>query len=1223
MNRWESAKQREMYEMAPQQLARLVRRSFGDVDTLRPLVLCVDFSDNVHGKTTGAFDTLLFSKDFELSTGSFRDYYLENSYGQHDPQGGVYGWVRAPQTYSYYTWGASGLGDLPHNAQQLVQDVLAATDPYVNFAEYDYDGNGWIDGLIVVHAGPGAEETGNDWHIWSHRWVINQQIRDGVWISSYTMQPEVHANGSLIDIGVFCHEWGHDLGILWEEYDRDYSSWGLGDWSVMATGCYNNGGKTPAHHSAYCKYFLGWTNVITVGSNQTNVEIIQAETSPVSYRLWTSGSVGSQFFMVENRQKTGFDSHLPGSGLLIYQVDVNKPGNDLEWCPGNPASSHFKTALEQADGDFKLEGCYGDSNQGDWGDPFPGYQNKPAFDDTTTPSSHDYYDDPTQVAVWNISDSDSMMYANMDILWSRPCLFLDSFIVDDSPPGGDGDGRPEGGETAEIYLTISNIWLPINNTTVTASADTEGIVFTDPTSNLGTIGTGDSVNNYLDPIEFEVDPFFTGRPTIITLHVEGNTTSGAYTLDFEEEIWAGDAEILIVDDDSGSAADYQSYYTAALDSLRTIYDIWDTEDTLGKGDPDFSFNQYRYLIWYTGDHKTDLFTPAQVESLMSFLDNGGRLFLTSQDAVEVLSGSANPLFQQFLTDYLHVGYGGNTPSLLIAGHPGDEVGDTLWIRPWSTPGANNQTSRDKLVPDLLSDTVLVHAGSGFFPTDSVAATKFQNDIFKVVVFGFGFEGISTSPTQFHGKWLSKPHFVMGRVLNWLRVSSYAGIVILDNSNYAGTDDRLQVTVIDFDLDLSTTQADTVSIKITSTTDKAGISVICTETGLSSGTFSGSCGFTKGLSDDTNDLISVSDDDTVTAIYMDQNPLGERRDEAVWTEEVDLEPPSFTVGILQNPIFSAELNIYSIASESLKTAPIISIGTDTLAVGLIYYEGETIYVSTYQLSASGNIQIRVVGTDSADNEGVHIETFAAGSITPAGGWLVSHDNVLRFEVGSGAVDKEEYFLVFIADNQNRKNHKLKNYTRTRYLGSANISWDKTDHNAISLAYSITPSQLGLKSKAKLSISYAGISLEERDPTKLTIYRKNKDIWRAMPSYLDSDKRQVVAFIDELGIYQLRYGDLQNPGIVPTMYSLKENYPNPFNNSTDINYEISSPGWVKIEIYNLLGQKVKTLVDEYKPPGRFTTEWNGVNEQNETVSTGIYFYTLKIHDFIETKKMIFLK
>jgi hypothetical protein len=154
---------------------------------------------------------------------------------------------------------------------------------------------------------------------------------------------------------------------------------------------------------------------------------------------------------------------------------------------------------------------------------------------------------------------------------------------------------------------------------------------------------------------------------------------------------------------------------------------------------------------------------------MSYLDRGGRLFLTSQDAVEVLSASSDPWDTLFLRQYLHVGYAGNnTTQHLVAGQPGDEVGDTLWIYPEGVPGANNQTSKDMLVPDAESDTVMVYANSQFTPTQFVAATKYPGDFFKVVVFGFGFEGINSGGGYFHTKWLSKPQFVMQRVLDWLK-----------------------------------------------------------------------------------------------------------------------------------------------------------------------------------------------------------------------------------------------------------------------------------------------------------------------------------------------------------------------------------------------------------------------------------------------------------------------
>ena len=756
------ARQKGVWQPNPNPPLRRGGKS-AQVDTIKAVVLLVDFADNVSNHRPGEFDTLLFSKGFVLSTGSMRDFYWENSYQTFELIGDVYGWYRMPQSYVAYvcTLGYQyGFGSYPYNAQKLVEDAVNAANPYVNFADYDRDGNGFVDALFVVHAGSGAEETGDPCDIWSHRSVTHSYVYvDGVKAYDYSTEPEIRSGGSLVDMGVFCHEFGHVLGLP-DLYDTDYSSEGLGNWTLMAGGSWNNGGRTPAHFDAWCKKTLGFSEVQQLMANQTNVEIAQAETSPVSYRLWTLGGGGSQYFLVENRQRTGFDQYLPGHGLLIYHVDESG-SNSSEWCPGDPPTPHYKVALEQADGRFQLEGCFG-SNSGDPGDPFPGSYDKRAFDDTTTPGSRNYYDNSTQVAVWNISNSGSVMHANMDVTWSRPGLFLSEFTLDDTTYGN-GNGLPEAGEKIRLYFTISNIWAPLLGTTVTGSADVAGINFTDNQSYVGDIPTGGSVNNYLDPMEFEVSPSFACTIVTFTLHVEGN--GGTYSVDLFEKAQVGRPEILIVDDDSGTGKynNYESYYTDALDYLQLFYDIWDKKNL---GDTTLNFSDYKILIWYTGDHRTSIFSQADIERVMSFLDNGGRLFLTSQDATEVLSGSANPLFQQFLTEYLHVGYNGTSNRLLVVGEPGDEIGDTLWIRPSGLPGADNQTSKDNLVPDSEADTVLFYADAGWIPTDFVAGTKFQNDYFKVALFGFGFEAISGGTYQGHR--LSTPSFVMQRVLDWLK-----------------------------------------------------------------------------------------------------------------------------------------------------------------------------------------------------------------------------------------------------------------------------------------------------------------------------------------------------------------------------------------------------------------------------------------------------------------------
>ncbi|MGB8658144.1 MAG: M6 family metalloprotease domain-containing protein [Candidatus Zixiibacteriota bacterium] len=735
------------------------------VDSLRAIVLLVDFPDKPHVKDSSQFNSLLFTQGI-YPTGSMRDYYKETSCGRFNLTGVVYGWIRAPQNYSYYVNNQNGLGDWPYNAQKLVEDAVSLADPYVNFANFDLDGDHLVDALFVVHAGPGAEETGLSTDIWSHEWSTSFQISvDGVKVSNYAMCPERTASSDLAHIGVYSHEFGHILGLI-DLYAIDTGN-GLGNWSIMGTGSWNNAGITPAQLDPWSKARLGWIQIDTVTSNRTNVEIHQIETSHRAFRIWANGTVGSQYFLVENRQKIGFDSYLPGSGLLIYHVDDAAPNNNHGWCPGGPSSPHYRVALEQADGYFNLEACSGAGNRGEGGDPFPGYSVKRVFEDTTVPSSRNYTDVSTQVAVWNISDSDTLMHANFDVSWSRPNLVLQDLYFNDST-GGDGDGRAEPGETVKLYFVLTNTWAGLSNAYAIASADTAGISFSIDSVSLGSIGSPDTVDNLGHPIQFTVASGFPSKMVNFTLHICGN--GGGYCTDRSRKMIVGPAEILLVDDDNQLVGDsnYVAIYQKALDSLGAVYEVWDRK---AKSKPAVNLSAYPILIWFTGNHRDSVLSSQDVQDLTSYLNGGGKLFLTSQDAAQKLSTSGKSADSLFLANYLHARYAGYSTSHLVVGVPADPIGDTMYISLGGEGYAvDNQVSKDILLPYSGASQSLKYAGSFFSPTDSLAGTKYQGT-FKVVLFGFGFEAIDSTGRYSHGHYLSKPTLVMGRVLNWLRGGS--------------------------------------------------------------------------------------------------------------------------------------------------------------------------------------------------------------------------------------------------------------------------------------------------------------------------------------------------------------------------------------------------------------------------------------------------------------------
>jgi hypothetical protein len=112
-------------------------------------------------------------------------------------------------------------------------------------------------------------------------------------------------------------------------------------------------------------------------------------------------------------------------------------------------------------------------------------------------------------------------------------------------------------------------------------------------------------------------------------------------------------------------------------------------------------------------------------------------------------------------------------------------------------------------------------------------------------------------------------------------------------------------------------------------------------------------------------------------------------------------------------------------------------------------------------------------------------------------------------------------------------------------------------------------------------------------------------------------------NDIDVVRFSVGVEEKPSGVLQTYALEQNYPNPFNPETTIRYHIAQKGQVTITIYNMLGQKVKTLVDENKPAGAYIVVWNGRNERGVTVPTGMYFYRMKSGEFTQVRKLLLLK
>ncbi|RMF88045.1 MAG: M6 family metalloprotease domain-containing protein, partial [Nitrospinota bacterium] len=283
----------------------------------KALVLLVDFPDRAGAVSPEYFRDLLFGTSPSVAPqGSLRDYYLEVSYGVLQLEGEVnapgVSWLRLPQEMTYYAGGRSGVGSYPNNAQKMVEDaVVAARAAGIDFGPYDTDNDGYVDALFVVHAGRGAEYTGSGNDIWSHRWVTRSPVATGstnaagqpVYVYGYTTEPETWFGGTDMTIGVFAHEYGHTLGLP-DLYDTDYSSKGVGDWSLMGSGSWNGGmGEVPAHLDAWSKCVLGWVTPVQVTGTLVDEPISQVESEPDVYQFGDGDCRRpghGEYFLVEN-----------------------------------------------------------------------------------------------------------------------------------------------------------------------------------------------------------------------------------------------------------------------------------------------------------------------------------------------------------------------------------------------------------------------------------------------------------------------------------------------------------------------------------------------------------------------------------------------------------------------------------------------------------------------------------------------------------------------------------------------------------------------------------------------------------------------------------------------------------------------------------------------------------------------------------------------------------
>lgn len=382
--------------------------SYPTTGSPKVLVLLVQFKDIKFSvdEPLQTFTDMLTKPGFDSfgATGSAKDYFRDNSSGIFTPDFNVIGPITVPQSVAFY--GASQGQAYDTRAYDMVVDackVYDAEHPEFDFSQFDNDGDGFIDIVYVFYAGYGQNDGGPEWTIWPHAaniWTfygINLEL-DGVKVGNYACSNELRSGRGqdLAGIGTFCHEYSHILGLP-DLYPTNGSrAYTPGYYELMDCGSYNNLSRTPPLMSSFCRYSLGWLNPRELSAPE-NVELPQLSTNTA---LRISSEKEDEYYMLENRQQTGWDTYLPGHGMLIWHINYIRQ----VWIDNTVNNNPLQQNVDLIEAD-NLTGY-----ENDEGDPFPGTSYNTSFTNTSIPAMSTWIGVPIDMPLTNIREQNGMIY---------------------------------------------------------------------------------------------------------------------------------------------------------------------------------------------------------------------------------------------------------------------------------------------------------------------------------------------------------------------------------------------------------------------------------------------------------------------------------------------------------------------------------------------------------------------------------------------------------------------------------------------------------------------------------------------------------------------------------------------------------------------------------------------------------------------------------------------
>ncbi len=310
------------------------------------------------------------------NVGSIREYFLAQSYGQLDLEFDVVGPYTLPQPMAYY---GSNAGGRDSNVRQQALDAIQIASNDVNFADYDWDGNGEVEQVYIIYAGFAESNGGPEDSVWPHEWKLaSPVVYNGVTLSTYACSSELTGRmGSAIGgIGTACHEFSHCLGLP-DFYDTaDSNSFAMGSWDLMSSGNHNGNGYHPVGYTAYERWFAGWLTPTELSTAAKVQDMPAIEDEPVAYVVYNDGN-RNEYYLLANHQQRGFDAYNPAHGMMVLHVTYDRAAWSRNTVNTDPALQRMT-----------MVACDASFNSGtEAGDLWPGPGRRTALTDTSIPAA--------------------------------------------------------------------------------------------------------------------------------------------------------------------------------------------------------------------------------------------------------------------------------------------------------------------------------------------------------------------------------------------------------------------------------------------------------------------------------------------------------------------------------------------------------------------------------------------------------------------------------------------------------------------------------------------------------------------------------------------------------------------------------------------------------------------------------------------------------------------